>query len=84
MILNIGLTLIVAAMLFTVFLEVLREPFEMLFPKTASRIKLRKKRIALEQTKRENVLLEQQKIAIEKQKALEDFLAENKNKWDLE
>ena len=77
MIINIFLTLIAAAMLSTIFLDVLAPLFEMFFPKTVSQWRLRKKRIELENIEQENLLLGQQKLAIEKQKALEDFLKEH-------
>lgn len=77
MIINIFLTLIAAAMLSTIFLDVLAPIFEMFFPKTVAHWRLRKKRIELENIEQENLLLGQQKLAIEKQKALEDFLKEH-------
>jgi len=77
MIINIFLTLIAMVFLTTVFFEALTPLFEMFFPKTVTQWGLRKKRIELDKIEQENLLLEQKKEAVEKQKALEDFLREH-------
>jgi hypothetical protein len=77
MILNIFLTLIAMVFLTTIFFEALTPLLEMFFPQTVTRWRLRKKRIELDKIEQENYLLEQKKEAIEKQKALEDFLREH-------
>ena len=76
------LGVIVIVMLFTMLLDFLKEPFERLFPKTASRLAVRRHRIELEHLEQQNRLLEEKKLAIEKQKALEDFLSENRGRWE--
>lgn len=77
MIINIFLTLIAMVFLTTVFFEALTPLFEMFFPNTVTQWELRKKRIELNKIEQENLLLEQKKEAIQKQKALEDFLREH-------
>ena len=77
MIINIFLTLIAMVFLTTVFFEALTPLFEMFFPKTVTQWGLRKKRIELNKIEQENLLLGQKKEAIQKQKALEDFLREH-------
>lgn len=77
MLVNIGLTLVVLAMLFTMLIDVLGVPFRVFFPRTVAWWDVRKKRIELNKLEQENLLLEQKKEALEKQKALEDFLREH-------
>ena len=77
MIISIFLTLIVTVVLGNIFLDVCAPLFEMFFPKTISMWELRKKRIELDKLEQENLLLGMKKEAIEKQKALEDFLKEH-------
>jgi len=83
MIINIFLTLIFLAMLSTILLDVLKEPFRMCFPQTVAWWELRKKRIDLDRIEKENHLLERKKLAIEQNKALEDFLQKHGLKDDL-
>ena len=77
MLVNIGVTLVVLCMLFCVLIDILGVPFRLFFPKTVAQWELRKKRIELDKIEEENLLLEQKKEAVEKQKALEDFLREH-------
>ena len=77
MLVNIGITLVVLGMLFCVLIDVLGVPFRLFFPQTVARWELRKKRIELNKIEQENLLLEQKKEAVERQKALEDYLREH-------
>lgn len=77
MLVNIGITLVVLGMLSCVLIDVLSVPFRIFFPQTVARWELRKKRIELDKIESENLLLEQKKEAVERQKALEDYLREH-------